>query len=77
MVVSSVVRHLIYDGQFCVGHSMGKWMCTDEMQLMVRVGSEWSHERRKGVAAAVDYLVKNFGYLKEIYSGDNLKASSN
>lgn len=43
---------------------MGWHMCTDEMQVMVWVGSEWSHERQKGVAAAVAYLVKDVDNLK-------------
>ena len=32
---------------------------------MVWVRSEWSHERRKGVAAAVADLVKDVAYLKD------------
>ena len=37
---------------------MGKQMRTDQMQLMVWVGSEWSHEWRKGVANAVADIFK-------------------
>ena len=42
---------------------MGRQMCTDEM-LMVWVGIEWSHERRKGVASAVADICKGVSYLK-------------
>ena len=42
---------------------MGRQMCTDEM-LMVWVGSEWSHERRKSVATAVADIFKGVSYLK-------------
>ena len=46
------------------GHWIGWQMCTDEMQLMVWVGSGWSHERWKGVATAVANIFKGISYLK-------------
>ena len=46
------------------GHGMGRQMCTYEMLLMVWVGSEWSHERRKGVATAVALIFKGCWLFK-------------
>ena len=43
---------------------MGRQICTDEMQLMVQVGSEWSHEKEKSVATAVANIFKGISYLK-------------
>ena len=43
---------------------MGRQMCTDEMSLMVWVDSEWSHERRKGVATEVANIFKGVSYVK-------------
>ena len=43
---------------------MGRQMCTYEMLLMVWVGSEWSHERRKGVATAVALIFKGCWLFK-------------
>ena len=40
---------------------MGRQMCTDEM---VWVDSEWSHERRKGVATEVANIFKGVSYVK-------------
>ena len=42
---------------------MGRQMCTDGMYLRVQVGSEWSHERQKGVATLVADTFKDVSYL--------------
>lgn len=44
------------------GHWMSRRMCIDEMQLMVWVSCEWSHDMWKGVAS-VDAYTENIGYL--------------
>ena len=45
------------------GKLVRRQMCTNEM-LMVWVGSECSHERRKGAATAVASIFKGVSYLK-------------
>ena len=42
---------------------MDRQMCTDEM-LMVWFGSEWIHERRKGVVTAAADIFKGVSYFK-------------
>ena len=52
-------------------------MCTDKIQLMVWASSEWPNGRRKGVAAAVVYLVKGVPYMKDNLEKGHFKASGN
>ena len=54
---------------------MGRLMCADEMQLMVWVSSEWSHEWQKAVATVAADLFKGLSYLKTpcVCEADKLK----
>ena len=52
-------------GSCWAGHWMGRQISTNEMYLMVWLGSEWWHGRQKGAATPAAYIVKDIGYLKD------------
>ena len=63
LAISILLDISLMTGSCEAGHWMGRQMFTDEI-LMVWVGSEWWHERQKGVATAVADIFKGVSYLK-------------
>ena len=57
LAISILLNISLMMGSCGAGHWMDRQMYADEM-LMVWVGSDWWHERRKGVATAVANIFK-------------------